>query len=393
MEKITLNDIAGLATEKAAWRLLHSLTEGWKTGRLADATPGGIVVTGEGFEFTPVNASTQEIKAYQAPDATAQSGVNSSESAEVWTLGLMAFYALMGTDIFEHQGGKAQSSDTLIPRIGKAHCCQQLSDLIYSCLQYDPAKRPTMSQIHAASTQALQQPSHLAPRLTDATGKAYQSSLVNFWPEEMVLMAVLLLLLLLPSRALAQTQPAIPAEMRTLVERCISLRQPANVSRVTRELQRDNQWTLMDEIAIDRQGECTINDPVKMFGLNDLGYRIFKKHSGVVNQGGRFRDGRDPRYNFSFIEVPVKRQSSVTYDISGREGPQLLAIVPHDDGARFTATVTRDGKSCGTAVMTDGVCYLTIADKLRTGDHFKLTIKNQSGQNMSFVIINYNSRK
>lgn len=393
MEKITLNDIAGLATEKTAWRLLHSLSQDWQPGLLAEATPADVVVAGEGFEITPVGAPAQDLYAYQAPERDTQQATHSNECAEVWTLGLMTFYALMGTDIFEHQGGKAQSSDTLIPRIGKTHCGQQLSDLIYSCLQYDPAKRPTMSQIHSISLQALQRQSHLERRLTDATGKAYQSSLVHFWPEEMILMALLLIMSLLPSRAMAQVQPNIPAEMKTLVNQCVSLRQPANVSRVTRELQRDNQWTLMDEIAIDRQGECTIDDPVTMFGLNDIGYRIFKRHSGVVNQGGRFRDGRDPRYSFSFIEVPVKRQSSVTYDISGREGSQVFAIVPHDAGARFTAAVTRDGKSCGSAVRADGVCYLSIAEKLHPGDHFKLTIKNQSGQNMSFVIINYNSRK
>ena len=43
--------------------------------------------------------------------------------------------------------------------------------------------------------------------------------------------------------------------------------------------------------------------------------------------------------------------------------------------------------------MRDGVCYLSIAQKLRPSDHVKLTIMNQSGRNMAFALINYNSRK
>lgn len=388
MKQITLDDIAGLATEKTAWRLLHDLAAEWKTGALRDITPGQVAVKGDRFELSrDHDVDPQDIAAYQAPERVAV------EASEVWTLGLLAFHAIMGTDILEHQGGQAQTPSTLIPRIGQTHCGQELSDLIYSCLNHDPSKRPSMSHICSAATSALEKPAPLPKRLTGDTGKAYASSLVSFWPEEIAVIVLALLFTLLPHRAMAQDEPVIPAEMQTLVTHCLMLRQPDNVSRVSHDLQRDNQWTLMDEIAIDRQGECTVKDAVNTFGLNDIGFRIFKRHSGVTNQGGRFRDGRDPRYCYSFIEVTVKRQATVSYDITGREGSQLLAIVPHDSNARFTATVTRDGKSCGKVTTRDGVCYLDIKEKLRPGDHFKLSIKNLSGRNMAFAIINYNSRK
>lgn len=393
MAHITLNDIAGLATEKAAWRLLHSLANGWQCGQLDGITPQGITVEGNQFALSRYHATDEDITAFLPPERSTTQDSHSNERAEAWTLGLLAFYALMGTDIFEHQGGKAQSPDTLIPRIGQAHCGQELSDLIYSCLNYDPDKRPTMKDIQAAAASALQRPAPVMKRLTDDTGKSYGTSLVNFWPDEMVVMVLLIVLSLFPTRVLAQSMPTVPAEMQSLVKRCIALRQAGNAARVSRELQRDEQWTLMDEIPVDRKGECTIHDPVNTFGLNDIGFRIFKLHSGVTNQGGRFRDGRDPRYCYSFIEITVKRQASVSYDINGREGSQLLAIVPHDSDAKFTATVTLNGKNCGTATMRDGVCYLSIKHKLRPSDQFKLTIKNQSGQNMAFAIINYNSRK
>ena len=350
-------------------------------------------MAGENYQIQRTTPTVEDIKAYLPPKRCASPSAPFNEGAEVWTLGLLAFYALMGTDIFEHQGGNAQTPDTLIPRIGQAHCGPELSDLIYSCLSFDPIKRPSMQQIQATASNALQQTTRLSKRLTDDTGKSYQTSLVNFWPEEMVIIAMLFIMSLMPIKTLAQAAPTVPTEMQALVNRCIALRQSSNISRVTRELQRDDQWTLMDEIEIDRNGECSIKDPVNTFGLNDIGFRIFKLHSGVVNQGGRFRDGRDPRYSYSFIEITIKKSSKVTYDINGREGSQLLAIVSHDSDARFTASVTLNGKQCGTATMRDGVCYLSIAQKLRPSDHVKLTIMNQSGRNMAFALINYNSRK
>lgn len=393
MSVITLNDIAGLATAKMTWRLMHTLATNWQCGLLADASPGQIAIDDDTYQLLNGAAATADIIAYRPPERATTPSTATTESAEVWTLGLMAFYALMGTDIFEHQGGKAQADDTPIPLVGESHCDSRLSELIHACLNYDPSKRPTMEQISKAAANALQQPSHLPKRVMDNTGKSYRTSLVSFWPEEMVLTVILLIMTLLSPSAMAQTTPSIPNEMQVLVNHCIALRNTGNTSRVSRDLQRDDQWTLMDEIAIDRKGECTINDKVDTFGLNDIGFRIFKQHSGVTNQGGRFRDGRDPRYRYSFIEITVKRQASVNYDISGREGKQLLAIVPHDPNARFTAAVTMGGKNCGTATMRDGVCYLSIDQNLRPSDHFKLTITNQSGKNMAYVIINHNSRK
>lgn len=388
MEIITLNDIAGLATEKMTWRLLYSLSKEWHSGSLSNVSPKSIEVNGDHFDVANDSATPQDTSAWQAPERGSSEHAATSEASEVWTLGLLAYYSIMGTDILENQGGLAQTADTLIPRIGLAHCGHELSDLIYSCLNYHPAKRPSMSDIATQAAHALQQPSRVPKRLTDDSGRVYQSSLVSFWPEEMTVILLLLFFSLIPFTLMAQGTPDIPSEMETLVKRCIQLRQPANVSNVTRQLQYDNQWTLMDEIAIDRNGECTTKDPVETFGLNDIGYRIFKLHSGVTNEGGRFRDGRDPRYKYSFIEITVKHQATVNYNITGREGSQLIAIVPYSSNAKFSAMVTN-----GTATMRNGVCYLYIKEKLKPSDHFKLTIKNESGSNMAFAIINYNSRK
>ena len=202
---------------------------------------------------------------------------------------------------------------------------------------------------------------------------------------------IVCLFLLLPTGIFAQTtkfdKAAIPNEMASLVLRCLDLRSPHNVGKVSKAMDRDMNWTMMDELAVDKNGECTTKEIVDMFGLNDMGFSILKRHGGVTNAGGRFRDGRDPRYKFSFIEVTVKQGKEVNYDISGREGVQMFAIVPYEKGAKYEASIPN-----GESISDDSVCYILLKKGLKKEDTFKLTLKNMSDKNMAFAIINYNSR-
>ena len=170
--------------------------------------------------------------------------------------------------------------------------------------------------------------------------------------------------------------------------RCIDLRSPANMEKVRKAMSRDMNWTMMDELPIDKKGECTIKQPVDMFGLNDMGFGILKLHGGVTNSGGRFRDGRDPRYKYSFIEVTVRKDASVNYVIDGREGLQMFAVVPFDKGAKFVASIPSSS-----SFIDNGVCYIQLKQPVKKADKFNLSIQNESGKNAAFVIINYNSRK
>lgn len=143
----------------------------------------------------------------------------------------------------------------------------------------------------------------------------------------------------------------------------------------------------MDELPLDKTGECTTKDAVDVFGLNDMGFGILKRHGGVTNAGGRFRDGRDPRYKYSFIEITVKQGKTVNYPISGREGEQIFAIVPYEKDAKFKASIPH-----GELFEDNGICYIRLKQGIKKNDAFKLTIKNESGKNMAFALINYNSR-
>lgn len=342
MNDIALKDIAGYMTEKGVWRLVKEL-----------ATVG-----------TPV-----------------------------WDIGAQAFYALMGVEVLGGKGAAAQNADTLVPRIGPSHCGNQLSDTIHRCLAFNPAERPTVEELLAVADAALKAKSIPPQRLVSPTGKNYKASLLKFWPEEMCPVVVLLMMLLAPTGLRAQSQVQHPQEMEAIVKRCIDLRDPANANRVERAFYNDSRWTLMDELEVDRNGECTIHNKVGTLGLNEMGYRIAKYSRGVSNTGGRFRNGQDPRYNYSLIEVTAKQNATVSYDITGREGTQIFAVVPYKAGASFNLTLNRNGVTSGQVYEADGVKYIAVNDNVKPDDVLTLRIANTSGGNLAFVIINYNSRQ
>lgn len=385
---LTLTDIAGYATERMIWQLMQSLSASWKQGMLDHIMPCDVIVGGDGVTLKRHKATGKENNhVFCAPEAFSSQSDSVSDCSEVWTLGALAFFALTGTHVFEGKGGQTQTQETEIPRVSSAYASQALSSLIIRCLSYLPSDRPTMDDISRLAQEALSKPVVLRQRLVSQTGKRYVSSLVRFWPEEMVPVLLLFVLLCFPNSGWGQSAFDIPNEMANLVLRCVDLRSPMNADRVSKAMERDMKWTMMDELAIDRKGECTTKDIVDTFGLNDIGFRILKRHGGVTNAGGRFRDGRDPRYKYSFIEITVKKGNAVSYEISGREGEQIFAIVPFDQDAAFEATIPN-----GKTIMKDGICYIQLKQRLIKEQKFTLTITNKSGKNAAFALINYNSR-
>ena len=392
--EIILSDIAGYATERMVWQMMFDLSavcdsDGKVT--INNIAPQRIVITDNHFLLKNIGTSVESnCKAFSAPE-TFNKRTEYSAASVIWTIGALAFYAITGTDVFEGKGGETQTKDTEIPRLSSAHASKEMSTMIRRCLSYIPADRPTKEEIRQQAQTALSQPIVPRKRLSSQTGKSYGSSLIKFWPEEMAPAIILCLFLFLPIGVFAQAstfdKSTIPSEMVSLVMRCIDLRQPQNAEKVRRAMDRDMNWTMMDELPLDKKGECTTKDVVDIFGLNDMGFSILKRHSGVTNAGGRFRDGRDPRYKFSFIEVTVKQKNEVNYAFNGREGEQMFAIVPFEKDANYEVSIPQ-GKSCS----DNGVCYIQLKQGLKKNDIIKLTLKNKSGKNMAFAIINFNSR-
>ncbi len=389
---ITLKDVAGYATERTIWQLLLNLAADCGQGKMQGAQPQAIVVEGANFVRKDCATGTDIAKAFAAPEVFVRGTACVNEASDIWTLGALAFYAITGTDVFEGKGGVTQTEETKVPRVSSAHASKKLSALICQCLSYAPKDRPTRHDVQKLAQEALAEPVAPRKRLASQTGKSYTTSLVKFWPEEMVALMLVCLWMLFPARGTAQDKSTfgptvIPAEMANLVMRCIALRSPSNVDKVSKAMDRDLNWTMMDELPLDKNGECTTKESVDMFGLNDLGFRILKRHGGVTNAGGRFRDGRDPRYKYSFIEVTVKKGATVNYALSGREGVQMFAIVPYAKDAPFKASIAG-----GDSFTDKGVCYVRLKKGLKKNDTFTLTITNGANKHAAFAIINYNSR-
>lgn len=396
--KITLNEIAGYATERTVWQMMLNLSDICGITNTKPITPDNIIIEECTFIVSKDKSSSADIiKAFSAPENASQESLSTTESSNVWSLGALSYYAITGMHIFEGRGGETQTETTQIPKIGSAHASRELSDIIRQCLIYSPNKRPTMKDIHQLAEEKLKKKISPIKKIVDNSGKSYPKSLIRFWPEEIMSVIILFILFLVPVELSSQTssqfnKSSMPEEMAKLVLHCIDLRSSQNVGKVSKALDRDMNWTMMDELTVDKSGECTTKDKVDIFGLNDVGFSLLKRHGGVTNTGGRFRDGRDPRYKYSFIEITVKQNAKVNYVISGREGEQLFAIVPFDKNADFATFIkTKDGKIIK-GEKIDGVCYLRLKEKIKKNDSFTLTLTNKLGKNMAFALINYNSR-
>lgn len=387
---ISLNDIAGYATERMVWQMLLTLSDSCGSGAINGIVPHAISIIGNDFILKEIKDQGTKEKAFAAPE-TFNTDIK-SELSDIWALGALAFYAITGMNIFEGKGGETQTQETEVPRLSSAHASKELSTLIYKCMSYSLQDRPQKNEIRKLAQAVLAKPAIPCKKLASQSGKTYTNSLVKFWPEEMVPLILAFVLLISPLNTAAQShesfdKSAISNEMASLVMRCIDLRSSQNTGKVSKAMDRDMNWTMMDELPLDKDGECKTTDPVDVFGLNDIGFSILKRHGGVTNAGGRFRDGRDPRYKYSFLEITVKKGATVSYKINGREGEQVFAIVPFDKDANYEATIP-NGKS----FVDNGVCYIQLKQGIKKNDSFTLTLKNISDKNMAFALINYNSR-
>lgn len=103
--------------------------------------------------------------------------------------------------------------------------------------------------------------------------------------------------------------------------------------------------------------------------------------------------GKMSGISFLFIEITIKKNMSVSYEITGRQGLQQFAVLPYHNTSLFTVSVTKGGKIFGKATMRDGTCFVQLDKKVSKSDSFKLSIQNKTGKNMAFVIVNYNPGK
>ncbi len=367
---IRLDDIAGYVSERNVWLLMSFLAERSVRHGLGAIKADDITVRENGFGL-----ETEERRA--------------DEKDDVWHIGALAFYAVMGVEVLnvEESGG-----GTTVQRIPSAHASNELSSLIHSCLNPERQMRPSAEDIYKKAENILAKKPLPVRSISTNSGKAYKESLVKFWPEEMTCLIILIMGLLIPLSSAAQHFPAgIPEQMKTLVRRCVDLRTPGNEEAVSKGFEDDHSWTMLDEIDMDKD-ECTIHDQVNELGVNMICSPILLERQGVVNTGGVFVSGEDPRYNYSLIELTAKVGTSLEYDIEKRQGTQTFAVIPNEAGTIFSVKLEENGIEIANPVYEDGICYIRSLKKMSPDDIFRIIIVNESGRNMSFVLINHNAR-
>jgi len=190
--------------------------------------------------------------------------------------------------------------------------------------------------------------------------------------------------------------------LRSLVDAVVMLRQAeSEKSETLREkasetLEKNQKWTLMDELKDRNGGECLLTKKMERFRLVPVLNTILAKRYGKNKVKGHYLNGEDPKFNYSLIEKGIKAKGKVVYHVRGRVGHQDFVMVPRNVDKANLRIRMLNGKKRLKAKMTkgqDGNIYVHTDSRLKLTDQLTLEITNGQNENAAVVIINHNTRK
>lgn len=180
-------DFAGYCTEIAAWRFLRDISQEVAQGGEASCliTPTAVAITEDGG-FTLIDVQEDPGSPYIAPEC--RDGRPTMKSA-VWSMAATVFKLVMGCDVFNGRGGKAQHKGSKIPYMRNE--MPDLSQLLCRCLSFLPQNRPEVIEIHDMASLHFQRCLESVRRgpqfkTTSTTDSGADDSDAGFWPEEMI---------------------------------------------------------------------------------------------------------------------------------------------------------------------------------------------------------------
>ena len=142
----------------------------------------------------------------------------------------------------------------------------------------------------------------------------------------------------------------------------------------------------MDEVGIDKTVECKVSDRVPGFKLNSAMTNAENIERYQTTTGNHL-NGADSRYNYSLIEKTLKAGKSASFSLPKRWGKQTLIIIPFSgENAKLSASAVSGDQIFVTTPMGNGAIALK-------GKPITLIVTNGSLSNISYVILNHNSRK
>ena len=204
---------------------------------------------------------------------------------------------------------------------------------------------------------------------------------------------ILFLMITLAFASHASAQNETDWELQHLMSVVSTLRQPTsrNYNKALESFKKDSLWTIMDEAERHDNENWLIGD--RQFKLN----RIMSQCSGYDKKmvSGEFLNGNDPNFDYSLTERGIKKNCSVCYELSHREGRQTFVIMPYEKNEdKIELQVFLNNKATGTSrVDNEGNIILSINENVKATDTIKLVVTNKSDSDMPVVIINHNTRK
>lgn len=390
-EKIYASELAGHADEFTAWRLLKEMSETLSEDGLRPVNPYCIEIRDDGH-FVLTSTDAKEHPDFNAPENTGQ---QPTEAEVVWSLAATVFYIVMGCQVMNGKGSKGQQEHSKLPYMRSEW--PAFSELVQQCLHYDPERRPSLHEIYEKAT--LQHQHNLdeikkGPKLKTTENSSPNETNepeISFWPETMKRIFTLLIIITITigyTFAQAKTDP----ELQRLTQTVASLRQSDKSvwDEALKAFRQDSLWTTMDEIVRDDNEFWLVGD--QQFKLNAILNQCSGHDKKMVR--GDFLNGNDPHYNYSLTERGVKRLSSVSYEMSYREGRQTFVIMPYIAiPEKIEVKAYLNNTRVGETTISDGNIVLNINANVKKSDTLRLVITNLGNEDMPVVIINHNTRK
>lgn len=200
--------------------------------------------------------------------------------------------------------------------------------------------------------------------------------------------AIIFGILLLGFSASAQND-----ELNRLTDLVVAMRKGGEkaYNKTVSTLANDKSWTPMDELGRDNSAECRVADKVPGFRLNSA-LTNAENATRYETSTGNHLNGADSRYNYSLYEKTLKAGKSATYTLNQRWGEQEFVFIPFDASCSdLKASITSGNSTFRASSLGNGMIKLT--GRAVKGQPLKLKVSNIGPNNISYVIINYNSRK
>lgn len=166
--------LAGEIDELTAWQIMIDVAKQAKDSA-TPISPEHILIDGGGFILSEWSESHDE--RFTAPEGY----------SPVWALAATIFYTYLGCHVFQGLGGRGQTKTAPIPTLRRE--LPELSTLIIRCLDFNPSKRPGMSEIvKIAETNIKRCKANLSdfPPLRKVSENTITADEIDtYWPEEM----------------------------------------------------------------------------------------------------------------------------------------------------------------------------------------------------------------